>query len=202
MKHSFSKQGNTQQRHFVCASGLLVFLLSFFMHVSAWAVDDVVVVESAVTHLNGNVYELNAAVRMTLPVKVVNALESGVPIVFELQIKVGQGRWYWLDKTIIEKSQRYRLYYHAFTQQYLLKDMNSGLQRNYLTLQDAITAFTSISNYPLLDAEKLKPDSYYEARLRMLLDRKVLPAALRANALLDSNWYVQSDWYSWDVVSE
>lgn len=189
-----------QERHPVWIAGLFVFLFCLLVSTAVSAVDDAVVVESAATHLNGDVYELNAVVRMTLPVKVVDALENGVPIVFELQIKVGEGRWYWLDKIIIEKSQRYRLHYHAFTQQYVLKDLNSGMQRNYLTLQDAITGFTSISNYPLLDAESLEPDAHYEAQMRLLLDRKLLPAALRTNALLDSNWYVQSDWFSWDVI--
>ncbi|MBL4762758.1 MAG: DUF4390 domain-containing protein [Gammaproteobacteria bacterium] len=198
MKDDFSKKMQKRRRAHVL--GLFVFLLCWFVPIAVPAADDAVVVESAATHLNGGVYELNAMVRMTLPVKVVDALESGVPIVFELQLKVGQGRWYWLDKMIVEKSQRYRLYYHAFTRQYLLKDLNSGIQRNYLTLQDAITGFTSISNYPLLDAEALKPDTYYEAQLRLLLDRKLLPAALRANALLDSNWYVQSDWFAWGVT--
>lgn len=157
------------------------------------------VIERAASSLVEGVYVLNADIAYGFTPEVLEALDNGVPLILELQIEVAQPRqWLW-DAVLTTLQQRYRLEYHALTQQYVVENLNSATQHNYADRADAITALGTITGLPLLDQRLLAADESYVARAQVSLDLESLPTPLRLVAYLSSQWYLTSEWYVWPL---
>ncbi|MCK5091635.1 MAG: DUF4390 domain-containing protein [Gammaproteobacteria bacterium] len=154
-------------------------------------------VNQVATQLDEDVYRLDALLEYHLSDAAVEALVSGVPITFELQMKVVSPReWIW-DKTIAELSQRYRIEYYALTRQYLVTNLNSQSQDIYSSQQGAMEALGVVTELPLIDKHLLKEGELYEGRLRTRLMIEELPTPLRVLAYLSSEWRLSSEWTVW-----
>jgi hypothetical protein len=157
------------------------------------------VIERAASSLVEGVYVLDADIAYGFTPEVLEALDNGVPLILELQIEVAQPRqWLW-DAVFTTLQQRYRLGYHALTQQYLVENLNSATQYNYASRADAIRALGTISGLPLLDQRLLTADESYVARAQVSLDLESLPTPLRLVAYLSSQWHLTSEWYVWPL---
>lgn len=158
------------------------------------------VVEHAGTHLAEEVYVLNARISYRLNPDMLEALESGVPLTVRLDVEIARPRqWLW-DETFTTLLQRYQVQYHALTQQYMVKNLNSGIQYGFPTRQGSLEALGEISDLPLLDKRLLDPGAHYMARLRAGLDVESLPGPLRLLAYVSPQWRVQSEWYTWPLT--
>ena len=156
-------------------------------------------VSRAETELRDEVYYLDAEMSLGLSGAVIEALESGVPITIALQIEVVSPRAWWWDETVYSLSQRYRLKFHALTRQYVLTNLNSGVQTTHPTRAAAVIALSSISDLPILDRTALRVGVAYQGRLRVRLSVETLPSPLRVWAYLSSDWDLVSDWYQWPL---
>ena len=127
------------------------------------------------------------------------ALDSGVPLVLELQVQlVKTHKWFW-DAVDVELTQRRQLQYHALSRSYLVKDLNAGTQGNYRRLEDALRAAGTIQNLVLTNAP-LQAGQRYLVRIRGSLDIESLPTPVRLLAYVSSAWDMQSEWYAWPLV--
>ena len=151
------------------------------------------------TQLRDEVYYLDAELSLRLSGAVIEALESGVPITVAMQIEVVNPRAWWWDETVYALSQRYRLKFHALTRQYVLTNLNSGVQTTHPTRVAAVLALASITELPILDRSALRVGVAYQARLRVRLSAETLPSPLRVWAYLSSDWDLVSDWYQWPL---
>lgn len=183
------------------AAALFVFVCCFLpadFTVKAVLADGFVVRE-AHTDLVEEVYQLDAQIDYKLSDTVLDALENGVPITIEIRIEVYRPREYLWKEEIASLRQRYRLEYHALSQQYLVTNLNTRAQQGYPSRSAAIEAVGTITDLPMLDRRLLKRDENYKARLRASLDIEALPAPLRLLAYLSSDWRVSSKWYTWEL---
>jgi len=156
-------------------------------------------VQGAKTTLKDGVYRLDAVLTFALPKKVLEALDSGVPLTFALDIDVRQPRRYLWDANIASLEQRTTIQYFALTEQYLLHNLNSGYKASYSTLASALRALGDIRGLPIIDAKLLDPDEHYMVSIRSYLDFESLPVPLRMRAYISRNWWLTSGWYSWDL---
>ncbi len=156
-------------------------------------------IESVETQHKKGVYLLNAHVNFAFSEEAQEALQSGVPIIILLDIRLEEERSWWWDKTIAEMQQGYLLLYHALTEKYIVNHLNSGAQDDYTSLETTLSALGQISNLPLIDSSLLDKDSNYLVKLRVRLDIESLPAPMRPLAYLSSNWHLASDWYTWPL---
>jgi hypothetical protein len=157
------------------------------------------IVESADTSVVDGIYQLTTRIDYTLNEKVLEALDGGVPITFELEIEVMHARaWMW-DETVYTLSQYYRLEYHALTRQYLVTNVNSNVQYSYPTQQIALYAMGVVNELPMIDAHLLDEGGSYKARLRARLALKTLPSPLRFWAYLSPEWRLTSEWHVWPL---
>ncbi len=156
-------------------------------------------VSRVTTQLHDEVYYLNADLRLRLSDAVIEAVDSGVSVVFELQIEVVSPRSWWWDETVYALSQRYRLKFHALTRQYVVTNLNSGVQQTYPTRTAAIIALSTVTDLPILDRSALKVGYVYLGRMRVRLAVENLPSPLRIWAYLSSDWDLVSDWYQWPL---
>lgn len=155
-------------------------------------------VENAHTWKEHAAYMLDAQFDVRLSSGAREALENGVPLVFEFQVQVVKiNNWFW-DTVDIELLLRRQLQYHALSRSYLVKDLSAGTQGNYRRLEDAVRAAGSIGNLVLTE-EDLQSDKRYLVRIRGRLDIESLPTPVRLLAYVSSAWDMASEWYTWPL---
>ena len=147
--------------------------------------------------LNNGVYQLDADIDFELSPAARDALESGVPLAFELQIELTRPRRLWLDETVAKLTQRYRIRYHALSDRYVLTDLNSGASRSFSTRGSVLAALGTARSLPVIDQRQLKQGEEYELWLRAGLDVDDLPPPLKTGAYLSPQWRLLSEWHMW-----
>jgi hypothetical protein len=178
------------------SAGLLVFCLAM---APARATDDAggFTIRAASTELLHGVYYLNASMDLDLSRDAIHALKNGVPLTVELQIKVIHHRaWLW-DTTVAHLAQRYQIRFHALSRQFIVRNLNSGVQRTYATYRAAIRQIDEVRDLPVIDASLLASDAEYKIRIRAVLDIDDFPGPLQLIGSLFSGWALSSDWYQW-----
>lgn len=156
-------------------------------------------VYDARTLLVSDVFRVGARIDLELNGTVREALDSGVPLILEIQIEVLQKHsWMWPD-TVAELHQRFDLRYHALSNHYLVENFSTGERSSYPILEDALRYIGTIYDLPLIDAGLLKPHERYTVRLRAALDIEALPTPVQLWSYLGSDWSLNSDWYQWPL---
>lgn len=125
------------------------------------------------------------------------ALAQGVPLHFLVEFECYRPRWYWLDERIGSATLTLRLSFHALTRTYRLS--TGTLHRSYPTLDEAINALTRIREWLVLPRGALRPDTTYNAFVRMRLDTAQLPKPFQVSALANREWTLASPWKRWEV---
>jgi hypothetical protein len=154
-------------------------------------------VRSAYIEPADRVYELNATLNFDLPEGARAAIREGVPLTLHLEIVVKRQRNYWLDETVATLDQYYELAYRALSERYLVRNLNSGQQASYATLDAALDAMRVISRLPILDQALVWPNRHHEISVRGNLDVRTMPDALRFVLFWSDDWRQRSEWYTW-----
>lgn len=127
------------------------------------------------------------------------ALENGVPLVFELQVQlVKVHRWLW-DAVKVEITRVRNIQYHDISRSYVVKDINADTQRNFRSLADALDAVGMLEGLLLTDGKPLEAGADYKVRLRGSLDIESLPTPVRLIAYVSSAWDMSSEWHVWSL---
>jgi len=190
-----------QLKRTAAAGRLLVLVLFAGLGSIAWGTTALAQthldVRSAYVERADNVYQLNATIDFDLPEGARAAVRDGVPLTLHLDIVVHRQRAYWLDETVATLDQNYELVFHALSERYLVRNLNSGEQASYPTLDAALDALRVISNLPILDQALVRPDSRHEISIRASLDVHTMPDTLRFILFWADDWRQRSEWYTW-----
>ena len=154
-------------------------------------------VRSAYIEPAKGVYELNATLNFDLPEGARAAIREGVPLTMHLEIVVKRQRSYWVDETVATLDQYYELAYRALSERYLVRNLNSGEQASYATLEAALDAMRVISRLPILDQALVSPNRRHEISVRANLDVRTMPDTLRFVLFWSDDWRQRSEWYTW-----
>jgi hypothetical protein len=127
------------------------------------------------------------------------ALTHGVSLYFVCEFKLVHPRWYWLDETVADDEQTAKLFYNALTRQYRIA--YGSLYQNFSSLHDALQVLAHQLFAPI-QMSALNPDDKYVASVRLHLDFSQLPKPLQINALVNTDWELDSGWYSWNVKTK
>lgn len=145
------------------------------------------------------VYELNATLVFDLPEGARAALREGVPLSLDLDIVLRRSRKYWLDETVATLGQHYELVHHALSERYLVRNLNSGEQSSFATLDAALDSLRVLSNLPILDQSLVLKKARHEISLRAHLDIRTMPDALRLIVFWANDWRQDTEWYTWSL---
>lgn len=156
------------------------------------------VLSAAVQDIDG-VVRLDATFSVRLGTTLEEALHNGVTLPLLIEIEAQRERDYLWPSTIAHVEQRYLLSYNALTGQYLLHNLNTNLQFRLPNLSAAKAVLGSISKFPFLDRNLLQEGEKYEARIRITIDREMLPTPLRLMSYITSDWDLHSEWYKWPL---
>ena len=95
-------------------------------------------VASADTRRGESDWRLDAVFNIQLSEGAQEALENGVPLVLDLQVQALEKQpWLW-DAVVAEQKRSRQLQYHALSRTYLVKDLNTGFQRSFRHLDEAL----------------------------------------------------------------
>lgn len=144
-----------------------------------------------------HVYELSATLDFDLPDGARAAIAEGVALTLDLEIRLTRERSLWLDETVATLHQRYELAHHALSERYLVRNVNSGEQASFATLDAALDALRVISRLPLLDDALIDSSRRYEISLRAGLDVRTMPDTLRFVLFWVDDWRQRTEWYTW-----
>jgi len=156
-------------------------------------------IRSAATMLNEGVHELEARLQLILSDEALDALNSGVPLMIELDIEVIRVRGLWIDSLDANLTFTYELEFRPLSQRYIVRNLNSGDQDSFSTLYSALNNLGRIQGLPIIDDAVLESDSRYRLRLRARLSTRQYPAALRLLFFWRSQWQLESEWYEWSL---
>lgn len=156
-------------------------------------------VRSASTRLVDGVHRLDARLQLILSSEALDALQSGVPLIIELQSQVIRVRRFYLDAQDAEVAVRFELEYRPLSQRYIVRNMNSGDQDSFATLYSALNNLGRIDNLPLIDDSLLAEGKRYRIRLRALLQTEQYAAPLRVVFFWRSQWQLKSEWLEWPL---
>lgn len=154
-------------------------------------------IRSAYIEPAAGVYQLNATLVLDLPEGARAAIREGVPLTLDLEIVLRRTRSFWLDETVATLEQHYELNHHALSERYLVRNLNSGEQSSFATLEAALDSLRVISNLPILDQSLVMKGARHEISLRARLDVRTMPASLRFIVFWADDWRRSTEWYTW-----
>jgi hypothetical protein len=172
---------------------LLLVLLSY----SSLAHATIFSVNNPHVYQIGNGYVLSADIEYPLTPRVIEALQNGVPITFFQEFRLVEtfpllGRFWQWETTLWQSLLHYEIRYHALSEQYVLRAVETETQQSYPTLDGALVALGQIRDLSLPPEFTHSNDVILQ--LRSGLDLNALPTPMRPGALLSSKWQLTSPW--------
>src|SRR5512133_290099 len=113
--------------------------------------DSRLTIREATATIDEGVYELDAKLELELPDAARKAVESGLTLRLTYEVTVSRVRRYMPDADVATLEQRYEVSYHALSQRYLVKNLNTGEQQDYGLLQSALDRICELRGLPVLD---------------------------------------------------
>jgi len=173
-------------------------LVVWLLLISSTASAETFSIESAQVSPIGNGRVLNAKIEYPLTLRVREALSNGVPITFYQQFKLISsipllGKYWQWEESLWTTEIRYKLRYHALTEQYILVALDTRHHRSFSSLDAALNALGLIENLSLPPEHLNKPENL-RLELRSGLDLNALPTPMRPGALISRKWQLTSPW--------
>jgi len=164
----------------------------------AEALGGVLEVHSAYVNIDHGVFLLHARVEYPEGPEVREALRDGITLDFDLDVRIDRERHLWFNANIVELTLHRELSYHAVSDRYVVRDVRSGDQDTFATLDEALTYLGRVDAWPILVEPQLDGGSY-TISVRAGVRRGRLPASLRALLFWTDDWARQSEWYTWTL---
>ena len=197
MSNSQSRTGPSDGR----LSGIpLAWLLCFFATLvfgPVRAADTAVEVIGASIKLDEGVYALDADLEIDLPGGARRAIDAGLTLRLSYEIEMERVRRYLPDPDVATLVQGYELSYHALSQRYLLRSLNTSEQQDFGGLAAALDRLSSVRGLPIIDAAMLEPGPAYTVRVRAVLTLRSAPDTLSWLLFWTDDWSATSEWYEW-----
>ena len=149
--------------------------------------------------LDEGVYELDARLDLAIPEEGRRAIDAGLTLELDYHIEISRVRRYLPDAEVASLQQSYELSYHALSQRYLLRNLNTGEQQDFGTLQASLDRLAEVRGLPLIDSSLLEPGSTYEFRVRAELNLRTAPDTLGWLLFWTDDWSATSEWYAWTL---
>jgi hypothetical protein len=197
MSNSSFEPGRERQRSRGFRGGWLLCFLATLAW-PAYADTKLEVVEAAVA-VDDGVYELDARLELRLPEQARRAIEAGLTLHMRYDIEVARVRRYVPDAEVASLQQSYELSYHALSQRYLVRNLNTGEQQDFGTLQSALDSLAEVRGLPLLDSGLLEQGTTYEFRVRAALTLRSAPDTLSWLLFWTDDWSATSEWHAWTL---
>ncbi len=163
--------------------------------------DGVLEVSSAYVKPEQGVFQLFAHVTYPVNDDIRAALKDGLMLNFDLDVVVSRERRFWMDETVAEYTLKRELLYHAVSDRYVARDVDSpnNDQRSFATLEEALEALGTVDAWPFLLSPQLSANRQYRVSLRAGVRRGRLSDTMRVLLFWTDGWHRESEWFSWSL---
>jgi hypothetical protein len=185
------------RRRWLATLGLLT-LVSASGTLLADALDGALQVRSAYVNIDHGVFLLHARVEYPVGPAIRSALRDGITLDFDLDVRIDRERHLWFNANIVDITLHRELSYHAVSDRYVVRDVRSGDQDTFATLDEALEYLGKVDAWPVLVEPQLD-GSNYTISVRAGVRRGTLPASLRTLLFWTDEWARQSEWYTWSL---
>jgi hypothetical protein len=127
------------------------------------------------------------------------ALQNGVPLFWNIKMKVQRERNFWFDKTLLKRELHYGLQYHALLKMYQVKNENTGSVKSFSTLTAALNEMGTVRDFDLNTFEQFLLDENYWLEVKVIFDEEKLPLPLQTKAFANLQWQLSSDWTKFEL---
>jgi hypothetical protein len=134
---------------------------------------------------------LNGNFALQLSPSLTDAVNHGIPLVFQIQAEVRRPRWYWVDEALYAGHTDRRLTYNALVRNYRVTEGQDG--RNFLNFEDALN-YVARSVTWNIPPGRLRAGEVVEVTMRFRLDPAFLPKPFQVVSFGDRDWRLDSDW--------
>jgi hypothetical protein len=149
--------------------------------------------------VDDGVYELDARLEMRLPDDARKAVESGLTLRLNYEIVIDRVRRYMPDAEVAALVQRNEVTYHALSQRWLVRNLNTGEQDDFGSLDAALARIAELRGLPIIDTALLPAGPEYQGRLRAVLDLSTAPDAFGWLLFWADDWSAESNWKTWTL---
>jgi hypothetical protein len=163
------------------------------------ALDGVLEVRSAYVSVEGGVFLLHARIEYPVNPAIRDALHDGVTLTVDLDTRIERERRFWMNADIVDLTLRRELGYHAVSDRYIVRDVRSGNQKSFATLEEALSDLGTVDGWPVLVEPQLINQGNYRISVRAGVRRGRLPTSLRALMFWTDDWHRVSQWYTWSL---
>lgn len=185
----------TWRQRFGSTAWLLVAACWFSMHTlpaqAAAEVRDVTLTQ------NEEALDLNGSFALQLSPSLTDAVNHGIPLVFQIQAEVRRPRWYWVDEALYTAHLDRRLTYNALVRNYRVTEGQEG--RNFLNLSDALNYVARPVSWTVATG-RVRSGEVVDVKLRFRLDPAFLPKPFQVVSFGDRDWRLDSDWRSFRLT--
>ena len=180
-------------------SVIFIIFIMISIPITSLAQTSGITIDAVSGQTNHTMLNINAEISYHLSKETTDALDHGIPLEFNIEIRIKRNRnWLW-DKTIISKTITYRVEFQPLSGQYLVTELYSGDINQFHGLEDVLEFMGILKDYPVIGVDMLSPEYNYVAQIKSHLNIQALPAPLRPLAYLSSQWHLASSWRSWTV---
>jgi Domain of unknown function (DUF4390) len=182
---------------FACAECLLALLLTCL-----WApclLAGTITVTAGDEHISDGNVMIDADADIRFGEDAIKAIDSGVPITIDFDVRVSRPRKFFWDTEILNAHREFTIERHALSKQYIVADRVTGIRRIHGSLQLAIDDLGRIRNIPIADAQQVggAGDLIFAIRLRIAI--RSLPGPLIPVAYISPSWRMSSGWFRWQT---
>ena len=157
---------------------------------------DIIIDDASVLDKNGSSV-VSSKMEFLFSEAAIEALESGVALQIEFNLKIKRTRRYLWDKRISTLSKRLKIERHALTERYIVTDSLDQQRRIFESINSAFNGLNEMSDIPVSSLSELQ-DGEYTIALRARLDIEALPAPMRPIAYISPAWRMSSEWFEWN----
>lgn len=175
----------------------LLYLAALFAGAAALAGD--IVIDTATLHVRNDIVLLDCDCRLEFGEDAIDALNSGIPLYFDLEIRFERPRRVLWDPEVYTTRRRFIIERHALTERFVLTDLISEKRSVHESLDRAIHELGHIRDLPIIEAATLSAFDKLNVQIRFRLDINALPAPMIPLAYVSPGWRMSSGWYRWQA---
>lgn len=150
-------------------------------------------------HLTNDMVMIDADADFKFSDDAIKAINSGVPITIEFDIRVSRPRKLLWDAEILNAHREFVIERHALSKQYIIADQITGARRLHSSLELAIDDLGRIRNLPIAETDQLGGEQDLEVAMRLRLAIRSLPGPLIPIAYISPGWHMSSGWFRWQT---
>lgn len=140
---------------------------------------------------NSEAVILTGSFGLSLSPALVDAVNHGIPLVFQMEVELKRARWYWTDEILYRARINRRLTFNTLVRNYRVTEGSTG--SNFLNLEDAVAYIARPVEWRL-PAGQARTGETIDVALRFRLDPAFLPKPFQVVSIGDRDWRIDSDW--------